>query len=128
MGLRAAHALVDDEVIGARQIAPVSLPGDTDPEPVRRVVSSHLGLLRDEEGLRVAVTTLLPLAESDDAAAVALVAAVAAYERCESRGSHARIDHPQKDAIARRRFHTFETAFAQAREINDPNRISRIAS
>src|SRR5690606_34811352 len=62
MGLRAAHALVDDEVIGARQIAPVSLPGDTDPEPVRRVVSSHLGLLRDEEGLRVAVTTLLPLA------------------------------------------------------------------
>ncbi len=76
----------------------------------------------------MAVTTLLPLAESDDAAAVALVAAVAAYERCESRGSHARIDHPQKDAVARRRFHTFETAFAQAREIIGPNRISRIAS
>ena len=128
MGLRAAQALVHEELIGIGHLVPISLPVDTDPEPVRRIVSSHLGLLRDEEGLRVAVSTLLPLAESDDVAAVALVAAVAAYERCESRGSHARIDHPQKDAIARRRFHTFETAFAQAREINDPNRISRIAS
>ncbi|MFQ0813804.1 L-aspartate oxidase [Brucella anthropi] len=128
MGLRAARALGDEEAIAMRQPVPVRLPHENDPAPVRRVVSSHLGLLRDEDGLRFAITTLLPRAETDDAAAVALVAAVAAYERRESRGSHARIDHPQKDAVVMRRFHTFETAFARAREIIDSNRMSRIAS
>ncbi len=128
MGLRAARALMEDKVIGVRYSAPFSLPESTNPELVRRVVSSHLGLLRDEEGLRSAITTLLPLAETGDAAAVALVAAVAAFERRESRGSHARTDHPHKDAVAKRRFYTFETAFALAREIIELNRISRIAS
>lgn len=128
MGLRAARALGDEEAIAMRQLVPVRLLHENDPAPVRRIVSSHLGLLRDEDGLRFAITTLLPRAETDDAAAVALAATVAAYERRESRGSHARIDHPQKDAVVMRRFHTFETAFARAREIIDSNRMSRIAS
>ncbi|KAB2701198.1 L-aspartate oxidase [Ochrobactrum sp. Kaboul] len=123
MGLRAARALGDEEAVAVRHPVPVSLPQSSDPEPVRRIVSSHLGLLRDEEGLRSAITTLLPLAETDDAAAVALVAAVAAFERRESRGSHARTDHPQKHAEAKRRFHTFETAFALARDIAAPERL-----
>ncbi|MGH6775114.1 L-aspartate oxidase [Brucella tritici] len=123
MGLRAARALGCEEAVAVRHPVPVSLPQSADPEPVRRIVSSHLGLLRDEEGLRSAITTLLPLAETDDAAAVALVAAVAAFERRESRGSHARTDHPQKHAEAKRRFHTFETAFALARDIAAPERL-----
>jgi len=128
MGLRTARAVVDEEVIDARHPVPISLPQSADPEPVRRIVSSHLGLLRDEEGLRFAVTTLLPLAETGDAAAVALAIAVAAFERCESRGGHTRTDHPHKDAVAKSCFHTFKTAFALAREIVETNRISRIAS
>jgi L-aspartate oxidase len=123
MGLRAARALGCEEAVAVRHPVPVSLPQSSDPEPVRRIVSSHLGLLRDEEGLRSAITTLLPLAETDDAAAVALVAAVAAFERRESRGSHARTDHPQKHVEAKRRFHTFETAFALARDIAAPERL-----
>jgi len=123
MGLRAARALGCEEAVAVRHPVPVSLPQSADPEPVRHVVSSHLGLLRDEEGLRSAITTLLPIAETDDAAAVALVAAVAAFERRESRGSHARTDYPQKHAEAKRRFHTFETAFALARDIAAPERL-----
>ncbi len=106
MGLRAARALGDESAVAVRHPVPVSPPQNADPEPVRRIVSNHLGLLRDEEGLRSAITTLLLLAETDDAA-VALVAAVAAFERRESRGSHARTDYPAKDAAPARSFLTF---------------------
>ncbi|WP_273792154.1 L-aspartate oxidase [Brucella anthropi] len=125
MSLRAARALMEEELIDVRHTLRVSLPHHTDPEPVRRVVSSHLGLLRDEEGLRSAISTLLPFAETDDAAAVALVAAVAAFERRESRGGHTRTDYLQTDKLAKRRFYTFETAFALARGITAPGYLSQ---
>ncbi|MBR7651010.1 L-aspartate oxidase [Brucella oryzae] len=127
MGLRAARALGDESAVAVRHPVPVSPPQNADPEPVRRIVSNHLGLLRDEEGLRSAITTLLLLAETDDAAAVALVAAVAAFERRESRGSHARTDYPAKDAAPARSFLTFPAAFALAREIAASHPVARIA-
>lgn len=127
MGLRAARALCDEDGVAVRHPVPVCLSQCADPEPVRRVVSSHLGLLRDEEGLRSAITTLLPFVEADDAAAVALVAAVAAFERCESRGSHARTDHPAKSGASARSFFTFPAAFALAREIAAPHPVTRTA-
>ncbi|MEJ5018485.1 L-aspartate oxidase [Ochrobactrum vermis] len=127
MGLRAARALGDAEAVAVRHPLPVSLPQGADAEPVRRIVSRHLGLLRDEEGLRSAITALLPLAETDDAAAVALVVAVAAFERCESCGSHARTDYPAKNAAPARSFFTFPAAFALAREIAAPHPVTRTA-
>ena len=127
MGLRAARAIVDEPPAAAAHLSPVSLLPFTDPAPVRATVSRHLGLLRDEEGLRSAITTLLPLTDRDDAAAMALVAAVAAFERRESRGSHARTDFPAKNAKAERSFHTFKAALALAREIAMPEHLSRTA-
>lgn len=127
MGLRAARVLGDEDAVAVRHPVPVSLPQNADSEWVRRVVSRHLGLLRDEEGLRSAITTLLPIAETDDAAAVALVAAVAAFDRCESRGSHARTDYPGKSASSARSFFTFSAAFALAREITAPHPVTRTA-
>ncbi len=125
MGLRAGRALgreAEKVTLHPAFVRPLSAP---DERPVRMIMSAHLGLLRDGQGLRPAITTLLPLAETDDAAAVALIAAVAAFERRESRGSHARTDYPQKNAVARRSLHTFETAFAAARDIAVPERFSQ---
>ncbi|MFK3666456.1 L-aspartate oxidase [Ochrobactrum teleogrylli] len=127
MGLRAARAIGCAEAVAVRHPVPVSLPQSADAEPVRHIVSRHLGLLRDEEGLRSAITTLLPLAETDNAAAVALVAAVAAFDRCESRGSHARTDYPTKSTDSGRSFFTFPAAFALACEIAAPHPVTRTA-
>ncbi len=127
MGLRAGRAIAGELPVGAVHLPPVSLPVADDPTPVRAIVSQYLGLLREEEGLRSAITTLLPLVQADDAAAVALVAAAAAVVRRESRGSHARTDYPARNAVSARSFHTFETAFALAREIAAPHRVSRTA-
>src|SRR5690606_38010972 len=127
MGLRAARARGDEDAVAVRPPLPVSLPQNAGPGWVRRVVSRHLGLLRDEEGLRSAITTLLPVAETDDAAAVALVAAVAAFDRCESRGRHARTDYPGERASSARSFFTFSAALALAREITAPHPVTRTA-
>ncbi|WP_080641756.1 hypothetical protein [Brucella anthropi] len=58
---------------------------------------------------------------------MALVAAVAAYERRESRGSHARTDYPAKIAAPVRSFFTFPAAFALARDIAAPHPVTRTA-
>jgi L-aspartate oxidase len=82
-----------------------------DPEgiaEIRRLLSSHVGVLRDGVGLRRAILGLAPVVERRSAAAapalVALMLAVAALDRTESRGSHTRTDHPNPvAALARRR-------------------------
>ena len=75
---------------------------------IRRLLSAHVGVLRDAAGLTRAIRGLAPIAESPTAAAapalVALMMAVAALDRTESRGSHHRTDHPAPvAALARRR-------------------------
>lgn len=73
-------------------------PEAADPGPVRAVMSAHLGLIRDADGLRAAIAALSALAAEDsparDPARLALCLAVAAEARRESRGAHQRRDVP----------------------------------
>jgi L-aspartate oxidase len=74
---------------------------------VRPIVSRHLGVLRNAGAIHGAIAGLLPLAEGDgpaaDPAVVALLIAVFASLRTESRGAHARTDFPLKLPHAQRR-------------------------
>lgn len=98
MGLAAAEDI-------ARSTGPTPRPQvirpviAADPTPVRPLVSAHLGVLRDQDGLDAAIAALLPMALSDDPAAnsalVALSIAVFARQRQELRGAHARTDFPE---------------------------------
>lgn len=111
--------------VGRGRDRPLSLPATpppADPEPVRGLLSRAAGVLRDEAGLSAAVAALLPLAESGgpaaDPALVALMIAVAARWRRESRGGHYRADYPLAEPswAARRRL-TLWAALASAREL-----------
>jgi L-aspartate oxidase len=93
-----------------------------DPEPIRPILSAAAGVLRAQDGLASAIAALLPVARSSgpaaDPALVALLIAVAALRRRESRGSHFRTDFPEPDVSQReRRTLTQEAAFHAAREI-----------
>jgi L-aspartate oxidase len=69
---------------------------------VRAVMTRHVGVLRDADGLARAIAELLPLARLGSLAAeAALMIAVAAFERQESRGGHARTDFPAQGEPAR---------------------------
>lgn len=87
-------------------------------ESVRPLLSRHLGVERDGDGLACAAVRLLPLAESagpvGDAALVGLVMAVGALERRESRGAHMRTDHPRRAAEARHTRLTLDAALTAA--------------
>ncbi|TGZ38250.1 L-aspartate oxidase, partial [bacterium M00.F.Ca.ET.162.01.1.1] len=73
-----------------------------DPLSLRPLLSRSLGVKRNGEMLREAVSTLLPLAKRHDAASdpalVALMITNAALRREESRGSHFRSDFPRRSA------------------------------
>ncbi|HWT61374.1 MAG TPA: FAD-binding protein, partial [Ochrobactrum sp.] len=127
MGLRAGRAIASTPHTATLPLALKATSSSSNLPYVRSIASRYLGLLRDDEGLRSAITALLPLAETDDAAAVALIMSVAAFERCESRGSHARTDYPEKSAQPKRSCYSFEQAFAVVREIALPEPLSRIA-
>ncbi|MFL6840485.1 MAG: L-aspartate oxidase [Bradyrhizobium sp.] len=75
-----------------------ALPPAADPSIVRPIVSQGLGVLRDRYAIGRAVSSLYPIAMSrgaaSDPALVALLIAVSAYRREESRGGHCRTDFP----------------------------------
>jgi L-aspartate oxidase len=82
----------------AEPIPPPAVAG-----PVRHLVETYAGVLRDREGLTTAVDALTPLARDSDPALVALFIATAALARTESRGGHCRTDFPDRAAVAERR-------------------------
>jgi L-aspartate oxidase len=112
---------------------PVSLrhrPARPDPEgaaAIRAIMSRHVGVLRDEAGLREALLALAALRDralaegSTDLrnrAEAALLVTASAFLRRESRGGHFRTDYPQADpAQARRSTMTLDEALKLTRRI-----------
>ncbi|MDQ0505749.1 L-aspartate oxidase [Xanthobacter agilis] len=97
---------------------PAEMPPPPDPAAARAIVSRHLGVLRDGDGLKAAITALAPLARSGgadaDPALVGLMMAVSALGRQESRGAHTRTDCPQTAHHARRSRLTLDDAWSLA--------------
>lgn len=121
MGLRAGEDIAG--VISRPAAVDVSvdhrLKPATDIAAVRSIVSRQLSVLRSAGGLQAAVGALLPLVGSagmhSDPAIVALLIAVSAMLRTESRGAHARTDFPLKHESAERRSLTLSDALDIAR-------------
>ncbi|GLS33488.1 L-aspartate oxidase [Mesorhizobium albiziae] len=101
---------VAESVAGAspgrrRRLLSTLVPPRPDPSCIRPVASEALGIIRDGEALREAAAALLQIAAvnqaASDPALVALMIAIAALRRKESRGSHYRSDFPRRNAAAR---------------------------
>jgi L-aspartate oxidase len=97
---------------------------DGDAGWVRGIAGAHLGVLRDQGGLERAIAALAPHAHRSDPALVALMLAVAALDRRESRGGHARVDFPGHAVTAQSSFITMETALARTAEITSHRRAA----
>ncbi|MDZ7600333.1 MAG: FAD-binding protein, partial [Hoeflea sp.] len=76
---------------------------------LRQVMSANFGVLRDGDGMRPALRTILRLARDshsmrfDNVVTTAKLIAVCALNRTESRGGHFRTDFPAEDAAWKRR-------------------------
>jgi len=116
--------IVADSVAGAvlpRGLAlraTLAPPPAADPMLARPILSAAAGVMREGEGLARAVAALAPLTTgagpSADPAAVALMIALAALRREESRGAHCRTDFPARASEARRATLTLGAALALA--------------
>ena len=98
-GVAASLAAAPAQHVG-RIVAP-PLPAKPDPAPLRALISATVGVLRDRACLLAGIERLLPIARGDgpqsDPALVALMIAVAALDRRESRGGHYRTDWNEPD-------------------------------
>ncbi|TIR50610.1 MAG: L-aspartate oxidase [Mesorhizobium sp.] len=119
----ATAGFVAESVAGAspgwrRRILSTFLPPRPDPSCIRPIVSRALGIVRDGETLREAAAALLPIAAANQAASdpavVAMMIAIAALRREESRGAHYRSDFPGRNADARSSRLTLATAIQAA--------------
>ncbi|MCR4264634.1 L-aspartate oxidase [Nitratireductor sp. ZSWI3] len=111
-----------------RSCPTVGMPARPDPEAVRGIVSAALGIVRHGDELRRAIAILSPVAGTNDAAALALMIAVAALEREESRGAHWRADFPHQSSIALHSRLTLRDAMAaSSRIVGEPASLVRSA-
>ncbi|MBS7539236.1 L-aspartate oxidase [Ancylobacter lacus] len=101
---RIAADILGEEAPALAQPAPAFAPARTAPElaRLRPLMDRHVGVVREAAGLAEAVRVLQPLAQggAEPVASLALVIAVAALRREESRGGHCRADHPATAPLA----------------------------
>jgi L-aspartate oxidase len=100
-----AESVAGSRVSTRSPTTPAFLPSGPDPAAVRLILSRQLGIERDAEGLRSAIAALCPLAFGHgphaDPAITALMIAISALWREESRGAHFRRDFPHTSREAR---------------------------
>jgi len=124
-------ARIADDIAGRAILAPARVPdapvmprgGAPDAAAVKRLramMSAHVGVIRDDEGLAEAVRSFAALEREAtgvadrNMATTALLVAASAWTRRESRGAHFRSDHPADvPALAQRTM----TTLAAAREV-----------
>src|SRR5215475_1908409 len=90
-------------------------------------MSSHVGVIRDSDGLAEAVRSLAALERDTTStmlrnmATTALLVAASAFTRHESRGAHFRSDHPtEAPALAQRTMTTLAVAREVAESLAEP--------
>jgi len=124
--------LIPSSVIYTEQTLPSPAPdkyenASKDIMTLRKAMSAHVGVVRDEAGLRLAlevITRIERRAQSPWLKAMcttALLITSAAWQRRESRGGHYRKDYPQTDTVARRGLLTLDRARRVAREALQKN-------
>jgi L-aspartate oxidase len=94
---------------------------------LRRMMTSHVGVIRDADRLATAVRTFAAIERDTgnialrNMATTALLVAGSAWTRRESRGAHYRIDYPtEKPALAHRTMTTLAAARVIAASLNEP--------
>ncbi|WP_409189921.1 L-aspartate oxidase [Bradyrhizobium sp. RDM4] len=126
-------ARIADDIAGGAIPSPTRLPdvvvtprgGAPDAAAIKRlrtIMSAHVGVIRDSNGLEEAMRSLAALEREATSVVVrnmataALLVAASAWTRCESRGAHFRADHPTDvPELAQRTM----TTLAAAREVAD---------
>jgi L-aspartate oxidase len=127
-GARAAEDIRDGLVSPARTRlpAPSPFPGATTPPPqrLRELMSLHVGIERDEAGLRAALAGIDTVARAGGVSpsllnmiAAARIVTAAALKRRESVGAHFRRDYPQRSEAPLRSFLTLDEADRIARNV-----------
>ena len=94
---------------------------------LRRIMSQHVGVIRNDDGLAIALEGISCIEREAESASLrnmataALLVAAAAFARPESRGAHERSDYPRPDpALARRTSLTLaEARVIAAKAIHD---------
>jgi L-aspartate oxidase len=101
---------------------------------LRAMMTSHVGVIRDGDGLAEAVRSLAAIERDTgnlalrNMATTALLVAASAWSRCESRGAHFRIDYPAaQPALAHRTMTTLVAARDIAASLSEraPARIAQ---
>ncbi|HEX4534967.1 MAG TPA: L-aspartate oxidase [Rhizomicrobium sp.] len=97
--------------------APERFAAPAPPQILRDTMAKLVGMERDENGLRTALTTIEAIERAGaiepallNMTATAKLVTAAALARHESRGSQFRTDYPQTDAVAKRSFLTLADA------------------